>query len=306
MFSPDAYQLIDFGRGRRLEQFGRLRLDRPCPAAEGVSVADPSAWASADVRFERTTATEGRWVAAGELPDRWAIGHGPIVLELKRTEFGHLGVFPEQAAHWDWIVAQVRAAPQPLKVLNLFAYTGGSTIAAAGAGAEVVHVDAARNVVAWARRNAELSGVASARVRWIAEDAMKFVRRELKRQNRYDAVILDPPSFGRGPHGEIWRLSKHLPWLLSLCVQLTAGRCRFLLVTCHTPGFTADRLRRMVLEAMGDTERGHVMAAPLVLETAAGRRLASGTTARWEAEHGPCLFPRASRELHYGDDLPGP
>ncbi len=198
------------------------------------------------------------------------------------------------------------AAPQPLKVLNLFAYTGGSTIAAAGAGAEVVHVDAARNVVAWARRNAELSGVASARVRWIAEDAMKFARRELKRQNRYDAVILDPPSFGRGPHGEIWRLSKHLPWLLSLCVQLTAGRCRFLLVTCHTPGFTADRLRRMVLEAMGDTERGHVMAAPLVLETAAGRRLASGTTARWEAEHGPCLFPRASRELHYGDDLPGP
>ena len=130
-----------------------------------------------------------------------------------------------------------------MKVLNLFAYTGGSTLAAAAAGAEVVHVDAAKNIVAWARRNAELSGLAEAPIRWIAEDAVKFVKRELKRGNRYDAVILDPPSYGHGPRGEVWRLSKHLPRLLSLCGELTAGRLQFMLLTCHTPGYDAKCLR---------------------------------------------------------------
>ena len=130
------------------------------------------------------------------------------------------------------------------KVLNLFAYTGGSTLAAAAAGAEVVHVDAAKNVVAWARRNAELSGLAHAPIRWIAEDAMKFVKRELKRGNRYDAVVLDPPSYGHGPQGEVWRLSKHLPRLLSLCGELTDGRPQFIVLTCHTPGYDAELLSR--------------------------------------------------------------
>ena len=157
MFSPDMYQLLDFGEGRRLERFGPWVLDRPCPAAEGLPRSDPAAWAAADARFERTSATGGQWVLAREIPDRWTIAHGPIRLELKRTEFGHLGVFPEHAATWDWIAARVQESPQPPVVLNLFAYTGGSTLAAAAAGAEVVHVDAAKNVVAWARRNAELS-----------------------------------------------------------------------------------------------------------------------------------------------------
>ena len=134
------------------------------------------------------------------------------------------------------------------KLLNLFAYTGGSTLAAAAAGAEVVHVDAAKNIVAWARRNAELSGLADAPIRWIAEDAMKFVKRELKRGNRYDAVILDPPSYGHGPRGEVWRLSKHLPRLLSLCGELTAGRLQFMLLTCHTPGYDAELLTEMLTE----------------------------------------------------------
>ena len=139
----------------------------------------------------------------------------------------------------------------PLRVLNLFAYTGGSTLAAAQAGAEVVHVDAAANLIAWARRNAALSGLAAAPVRWIAEDAMKFVKRELRRGQGYDAVILDPPSYGHGAHGEIWRLARHLPRLLELCGQLTLGRRRFMLLTCHTPGFEPARLERMVAAALG-------------------------------------------------------
>ena len=167
-------------------------------------------------------------------------------------------------------------------MLNLFAYTGGSTLAAAAAGAEVVHVDAARNIVAWARRNAELCGLAEAPIRWIAEDAMKFVKRELKRGNHYDAVILDPPSYGHGPRGEVWRLSKHLPRLLAMCGQLTAGRRQFMLLTCHTPGFPPARLREMMAEALGEEDRGAVSARELTIRAATGRELPSGVAVRWE------------------------
>jgi 23S rRNA (cytosine1962-C5)-methyltransferase len=216
---------------------------------------------------------------------------------LKRTEFGHLGVFPEQAANWDWIAAQVRDAPRarrsgtsddppPLRILNLFAYTGGSTLTAAAAGAEVVHVDSARNTLAWARRNAGLSGLGDATVRWIAEDALKFVRRELKRGNRYDAVILDPPSYGHGPRGEVWRLSKHLPRLLEMCGRLTARRRLFILLTCHTPKFDPARLEQMLTDALGDSDTGSVSAAELSILSAAGRRLPSGIAVRWQSIDG--------------------
>ncbi len=300
MFCMKEYHLLDFGDGRRLERFGRLVLDRPCPAAEGLAKADPVLWAKADARFVRTEGKRGEWIADGPLPQRWTIAHGRVVLELKRTEFGHLGIFPEQAANWDWLAGQVgrlRAAHRsvsqassqsptpddvpPLRVLNLFAYTGGSTLAAAAAGAEVVHVDAARNVVDWARRNAQASGLADAPIRWIAEDARKFVKRERQRGNGYDAVILDPPSYGHGRRGEVWRLSRHMPRLLALCAELTAGRRRFVLVTCHTPKFGPERLRGLVSETFG---QGPITAEPLVLGSSPGRELPSGVVVRWEGE----------------------
>ena len=284
MFAPEMYQLLDFGGGRRLERFAALRLDRPCPAVQRVHKSDPAAWEQADARFERTGPEEGRWVAGGGLPERWTITHGPVTLELKRTDFGHLGVFPEQAANWDWLAGRLKAERRPVKVLNLFAYTGGSTLAAAAAGAEVTHVDAARNLVAWARRNAELSGMADAPIRWITEDVAEFVRRELKRGNRYDAVILDPPSYGHGRRGEVWRLAKHLPGLLRTCGRLTAGRRRFILLTCHTPKLTPARLTQVLSDAMGDTDRGRVTAEPLTIPAATGRELPSGVAVRWEAE----------------------
>ena len=191
-----------------------------------------------------------------------------------------MGLFPEQADNWAWIDERVRKAGRPLKVLNLFAYTGGSTLAAAAAGAETVHVDAAKNIVAWARRNAELSDLPAAPIRWIVEDARKFVKRELRRGNRYDAVILDPPSYGHGPRGEVWRLPKHLPRLLSLCGQLTAGRPEFMLLTCHTPGYEPSTLARMLFEALAG--EGIVAAGPLLLRSADGRELPSGTVAQWK------------------------
>ncbi|HUT09511.1 MAG TPA: class I SAM-dependent methyltransferase [Thermoguttaceae bacterium] len=283
MFTPDQYQLIDFGDGRRLERFAGLRLDRPCPAVEDVARADPDAWDEVDARFERGDGEEGRWSCRGELPECWSITHGPITLELRRTAFGHLGVFPEQAANWDWITERLAQSPRPAKVLNLFAYTGGSTLAAAACGAEVVHVDAARNTIDRARRNAELSGMAERPIRWIAEDAMKFVKRELKRGNRYDAVILDPPSYGHGPRGEVWRLSTHLPRLLRLCGELTAGRRGFMLLTCHTPGYDPPRLKEIMADALGEAERGTVAAGESTIRAATGRPLPGGAVVRWES-----------------------
>ena len=323
----DQYQLIDFGNGRRLERFGEIILDRPCPAAEQFTQADPAAWQTADARFESVNDQEGQWFCRGDLPDRWNIAHGLMRFELKRTPFGHIGLFPEQAENWDWIETRVQGSgfrvqeieaggqrsevsihpssfilhPSPsglqspasglqptekaeherLKVLNLFAYTGGSTLAAAAAGAEVTHVDAAQNIVAWARRNADLSGLADAPIHWITEDAMKFVKRELKRDNRYDAVILDPPSYGHGRRGEVWRLSKHLPRLLEMCGQLTAGKCRFLLMTCHTPGYDSARLADILKETFPEVNNGIIEAKTLTIRSSAGRELPSGVVVRW-------------------------
>ncbi|MCX7425425.1 MAG: class I SAM-dependent methyltransferase [Planctomycetia bacterium] len=281
MFTRDQYQLWDFGDGRRLESFGPWRLDRPCPTAEGMPQADPEAWQRIDARFERTDGENGQWSGGDAMPETWTIAHGALRLELKCSPFGHVGVFAEQAANWDWITGQVEASAEPPKVLNLFAYTGGSTLAAAAAGAEVVHVDAARNTVAWARRNAELSGLADAPIRWIAEDARKFVRRELDRGNTYDAVILDPPSYGHGPRGEVWQLSQHLAGLVAMCGRLTAGRRRFMLVTCHTPGVGPDDLARLLVADLG-VSAGHVTAAAMSLDATTGRKLSSGVVARWE------------------------
>jgi 23S rRNA (cytosine1962-C5)-methyltransferase len=280
MFASEVYQLLDFGNGRRLERFGPWRLDRPCPAADDVPVARPALWASAQARFERTAANPGTWRLAAQVPQRWTIARGPLVFELKRTPFGHLGLFPEQAANWDWLAGRIASAGRPLKVLNLFAYTGASTLAAASAGAEVVHVDAAANVVAWARRNAKLSGLAEAPIHWIVEDVLKFAKRQWRRGARYDAVILDPPSYGHGARGEVWRLSKHLPRLLQLCARLTAGHRQFLLLTSHTPGFGPGRLQSLLDEALAD-DAGATTAGCMVLRDASGRELPSGVVVRW-------------------------
>ncbi len=286
MFSADDYQLLDFGDGRRLERFGDITLDRPCPAAEDIRPDDPAEWQTADARFESISEQEGRWICRRELPDRWSISHSTLRFELKRTPFGHIGLFPEQAENWDWLNQRCRlsdsqGSAERFKILNLFAYTGGSTLAAAAAGAEVAHVDSAGNIVAWARRNAELSDLAHAPIHWITEDAMKFVKRELKRGNRYDAVILDPPSYGHGRRGEVWRLSKHLPRLLEMCSELTAGRCRFVILTCHTPGYDCDRLADMLKETFADAQSGTIDAKTLILRSTAGRELPGGAVVRW-------------------------
>ena len=287
MFASDQYELIDFGQGRKLERFGPYLLDRPCPAASGLPCQEASLWRAAHARYERlpgasTSQGRGHWSCAKRLPDSWMIHHGRICLELKLAPFGHVGVFPEQAQNWDWLAAQVRRAPRPPKVLNLFAYTGGSTLAAADAGAEVVHIDAARNVVAWARRNAERSGLADRPIRWIPEDAVKFVRREVRRGKRYDAVILDPPSYGHGPKGEVWKIERHLQPLLGLCAKLVRGRPAFMLLTCHTSRLQPAALETCFADAVFRCRRSDIRSHRLVLRSSAGgRELPSGVVVRW-------------------------
>lgn len=282
--------MLDFGGGRRLERFGPWTVDRPCPAAERTPIVDPSLWSRADARFERTSGESGKWTARGEMTDRWSLDAGGFQMELKLSPFGHLGVFPEQADNWRWIARQIGQAGRPVKVLNLFAYTGGSTLAAAAAGAaEVVHVDAAENTVAWARRNAQNSGMGESPIRWIAEDASKFVRRELRRGNRYDAVILDPPSYGHGRRGEVWRLAEQLGSLLADCAALTESRRLFFLLSAHTPEFDAARLAQMMDEVLktrdnGTSGHGVLDGRSMTLSTSSGRRLASGEAVRWSGK----------------------
>jgi len=284
VFSSIEYQLLDFGAGRKLERFGPIILDRPAPAAGSDQPELPQLWSEVHARFELRTArgassARGRWKTLKDVPAAWTIGHGPTRLELKLTAFGHVGAFPEQAANWDWI-AQTAGKSSGLRLLNLFAYTGGSTLAAAAAGASVTHVDSARNVVAWARRNAEMSGSSAAPIRWIADDALAFVRREIKRGRRYEGAILDPPSYGHGVRGQTWKLETHLPELLSLCRELIEGDPRLVLLTCHAPDFDSRRLADCLAAAGLAANRRGVEAGDLWLTTAGGRRLPSGTFAR--------------------------
>ncbi|UUO07324.1 class I SAM-dependent methyltransferase [Blastopirellula sp. J2-11] len=279
MFTPDQYQLLDFGDGRKLERFGAFLLDRLAPAADATRPNRRDFWRDAACCYERTNGDRGAWRPADALPLNWTITHGDFCFELKPTEFGHLGVFPEQAENWDWLADWVTQR-ESAKVLNLFAYTGGSTLAAAAAGAEVTHVDAAKNVVAWARRNAELSSLADAPIRWIADDARKFVRRERKRGARYNAIVLDPPSYGHGAKGEVWRVEQDLPALLQDLRAISTDDAAILL-TCHSPGLGPVQLREMLELYFFGRKAARLEARPLFITSADGRRLPSGILARW-------------------------
>jgi 23S rRNA (cytosine1962-C5)-methyltransferase len=289
------YELLDFGDGRKLERFGDVVLNRPCPAAERLTHSQPELWASATARFRGPRTGDGSWTPNKKQWQRaeWDFLHGGesgFRLRLDALPSGQVGVFPEQRESWDWIARQVgRAKPraaadgtaESIKVLNLFAYTGGSTLAAAAAGASVVHVDAVQGIVDRARENAAISGLAEQSIRWITDDAVKFCRREIKRGNKYDAVILDPPTYGHGPGGESWKIGEHLLPLLEMCGELTAERRAFVLVTCHSPGIGAAELGAYVADGIF----GHCGQPPatgeLFLATADGRKLPSGVYARW-------------------------
>ena len=234
----DDYELVDSGDGRKLERFGKYVLARPCSQAMWRPTKPESDWNRADASFDREDGN--RWHGRSNLPKEWNIETAGVKFKLGGTDFGHLGIFPEQRAQWRWIREEVgeRGRQRTVSVLNLFAYSGGSTMAAALGGAEVCHLDASKGMVEWARENARLNGLEGHPIRWIVDDAHKFMKREIRRGRKYDAIILDPPTFGRGAGGEMYKIERDLKETLGLVKDLLSERPSFVLFSSHTPGLS--------------------------------------------------------------------
>lgn len=278
------YALLDSGHGRKLERFGGIVLDRPCSQAVW-NPAHPSRWKSANAFFTRKGGLE--WRGRDRLPASWEATINGVRMKLSTTDFGHLGVFPETRVIWDWIRETLRTESarrkDSLTFLNLFAYSGGATLAAAQGGAKCCHVDAAKGMVQWARENAELNGLSDHPIRWIVDDCNKFLYREARRGRSYDAILLDPPSFGRGKSGELYKIEHALLETLALCKKVLSDRPLFFYLTSHTPGFTPIVLRNLLRQLLpnGSLEAGEMLLAgdhSDVLD------IPSGTWARWTAK----------------------
>jgi 23S rRNA (cytosine1962-C5)-methyltransferase len=284
---PD-YELLDFGDGRKLERFGDVVLDRPSPQATGKRTLDAAHWREASGKFLGDKMGEGKWrksSAEGPHPPRVITiplaDDSAFQMTVDTLPTGQVGVFPEQLDNWRWIATRVRRSPQPCRVLNLFGYTGASTLAAAAAGAEVTHVDASKPAVAMARDNAAQSNLGEAPIRWIVEDVVKYCRREVKRGSQYHGIVFDPPTYGHGPGGEDWRLSRDLPELLELCRELTADTRQFVVATCHTPSVGPAELSAYIAEGLFGHCGQPAASGVLHLATGTNRRLESGVYARW-------------------------
>ena len=278
------YELLDPNDGERLERWGKYILIRPDPQVIWRGVAKHPAWQKADGIYRRSNTGGGRWVK-NKMPESWNIGYGDLGFVLRPMGFKHTGLFPEQAANWDWFSGLIRKADRPIRVLNLFAYTGGATVAAAKAGASVVHVDAAKGMVAQAKENAALSGLSDAPIRYIVDDCKKFVEREIRRGNHYEGIIMDPPSYGRGPGGEVWKLEDCVDELISLTAQLLSDRPLFFLVNSYTTGLSPLTMSYLIDLKVKSRFGGHVESGELGLRvTQTGAYLPAGASSRWTSE----------------------
>lgn len=273
------YELIDSGEGAKLERFGTYRISRPDPRAIWKRMAPESVWNTANARYIRDTNTDGRWDIQKPPGDDWSVSWKDMRFSLKPTSFKHVGVFPEQSVNWDWIRGLLHG--KSAKVLNLFAYTGGATMAAAKAGAEVTHVDSSKGTTEWAKENARNSEIPNSAIRWIVDDAYKFALRETRRGSTYDGIILDPPRFGRGTKGEVWKIEEDAPKLLETCSQLLSKTPLFILFNAYTADLSsiaiANLLRDFTKEFGGDFISGDLA----LKDTTSGRLLPSGIFARW-------------------------
>jgi len=279
--SSAGYELIDSGGEEKLERFGGVLLARPDPQALWEKKLVTSQWGVANGKFERE-GKDGKWVGRSDLPKSWEIEFGGLKFLIKPTSFKHTGLFPEQLSNWQWGSELIKNAGREVSVLNIFGYTGGATLAAAQAGASVTHVDASKTAVAWARENAKLSGLEDKPVRWITEDAITFLKREIKRGTKYDAIIMDPPAFGHGPGGELWKFEENFLELLKLCAELLSEKPLFVLINGYAAGYSplafAYNLESFVKKFGGSIEYGDLAIA----ESNSDRVLPAGIFARWK------------------------
>ena len=278
------YEVLDTSDGEKLERWGHYYLVRPDPQVIWSTPRKDPRWKRYDARYARSSSGGGQW-SQHKLPDHWPIRYRDLTFHVKPMNFKHTGIFPEQAVNWDFIDRQIRSAGRPISVLNLFAYTGGATLAAAKAGASVCHVDAAKGMVAWAKENAAASGLSDAPIRWIVDDCAKFVEREIKRGRRYDAVIMDPPSYGRGPSGEIWKLEKDLFPFLKLVSGVLSDDPLFFIINSYTTGLAPSVLTCLLDSVVSPRFGGRSEADELGLPvTDSGLVLPCGATGRWTRE----------------------
>ena len=278
------YEVIDCSRGEKLERWGKYILLRPDPQVIWDTEKKMPQGKKLNGHYLRSTKGGGEWEFFN-LPEQWSINYKGLTFQLKPFSFKHTGLFPEQAANWDWFGDKIKNAGRPVKVLNLFAYTGGATLAAAKAGAAVTHVDASKGMVGWAKENAKSSGLEDAPIRWIVDDCVKFVEREIRRGNHYDAIIMDPPSYGRGPKGEIWKIEDAVYPLVKLCAQLLSDEPLFFLINSYTTGLAPAVLTYMLGTTVQSKFGGIVRSAEIGLPvTNTGLVLPCGASGRWESD----------------------
>ena len=288
------YEVIDTSVGEKLERWGKYILLRPDPQVIWNTPKTNPNWKKINAHYHRSQKGGGEWEFF-DLPEQWAIHYNDLTFHLKPFSFKHTGLFPEQAANWDWFSALIREEVsnrkarfgstnyEPVKVLNLFAYTGGATCAAAKAGASVTHVDASKGMVTWAKENAAASGLSDAPIRWLVDDCVKFVEREIRRGNHYDAIIMDPPSYGRGPKGEIWKIEEKIHFFIALCQQILTEKPLFFLVNSYTTGLAPAVLTYMISTEIVSKHGGHVEAQEIGLPvTQTGLILPCGAAGRWQ------------------------
>ena len=278
------FELIDCSKGEKLERWGRFYLVRPDPQAIWDTPRGDARWNMRDARYRRASTGGGAWDKGG-LPASWKINYGELTFNVKPMNFKHTGLFPEQACNWDFAMNKIRTAGRPINVLNLFAYTGAATIACAKAGASVCHVDAAKGMVAWGREKAAASGLSDAPIRWIGDDCAKFVEREIRRGRKYDAIIMDPPSYGRGPGGEVWKLEQNLWPFVSLCAGVLSDDPLFVIINSYTTGLSPSVLsyvtESIFTKKFGGRSESRELGLPV---TDSGLVLPCGATCRWERD----------------------
>lgn len=278
------YELIDTSGGERLERWGNIILIRPDPQIIWNTPRKNPLWREAHARYQRSNTGGGRWQEYQKVPSMWKIRYGELAFQLKTMGFKHTGIFPEQAVNWDFAMRKIHAAGRPIKVLNLFGYTGAASLACAKAGAQVCHVDASKGMVAWAKENAAASGLADRPVRWLVDDCMKFVQREQRRGNHYEGIIMDPPSYGRGPGGEVWKLEEQLYALVEMCVPIMSENPLFFLLNSYTTGLSPAVMEYLLGVLLQKRFGGQVSSGEIGLPvTESGLVLPCGSTAIWES-----------------------
>lgn len=280
------YALLDSGDGRKLEQFGHVRVSRPEPQALWQKSLPEAEWNKADASFTNASAKDedddkGSWQEHKRLPETWKVEVEGVNMVCRLMTYRHMGLFPEQRPHWQWFSSLIKTSKKPFKILNLFGYTGAASLIAAKAGAEVTHVDASKKAIGWAKENQEASGLTDSKIRWICDDAAKFVAREGRRGNKYDGILLDPPRYGRGPEGEVWKFETDVGPLLSACADLLSDDAKFMILTAYTMRLSSMTLDHMMRDALkgraGQTDHGE-----LLLRDKTGKRpLATSMFSRW-------------------------